>query len=37
MNIELYIVAGVSLIAVGGLFFYMLRLEGRVKDLENRE
>ncbi len=37
MNPELWVVAGVSLIAVGGLFFYMLRLEGRVRDLENRE
>lgn len=37
MNTELLVVAGVSLIAVGGLFFYMVRLEGRIRNLENRE
>ena len=34
---ELYVVLGVSLIVWIGLFFYMSRLDGRIRDLENRE
>ena len=34
---ELYIVLATSVIVWVGLFFYMARLDGRLRDLENRE
>jgi CcmD family protein len=37
MNWELFVVLATSLIVWGGLFFYMARLDNRLRDLENRE
>lgn len=34
---ELYIVLGTSLLVWGGLFAYMVRMDAKVRDLENRE
>ena len=34
---ELYVVVGVSLIVWCGLFFYMNRLDSRIRDLEKRK
>jgi CcmD family protein len=34
---ELYIVLATSVIVWVGLFAYMARLDGRLRDLENRE
>jgi CcmD family protein len=34
---ELYVVLGTSLIVWMGLFFYMARVDAKVRDLENRE
>lgn len=33
---DLYIVLVVSLISWGGIFFYLLRLDSRIKELEKR-
>ncbi len=34
---ELYIVLGTSLLVWAGLFGYMVRMDAKVRDLENRE
>ncbi len=33
---DLYIVLAVSLLSWGGIFFYLLRLDSRIKELEKR-
>lgn len=34
---ELFVVLGTSLIVWAGLYFYMARVDARVRDLESRE
>lgn len=37
MDSEIWVVVAVSLLVFIGLFCYMVRLEGRIRDLEDRE